>query len=83
MTLSVLLLTFAVVRKFFIVYVARELRLIFPSASATAMTIRSMHDATRGEHIGKMKMKALSIAFSIAFILRVVSQYCLGILWEW
>ncbi|TLD26101.1 oligopeptide transporter [Venturia nashicola] len=70
-------------RKFFIVYVARELRLIFPSASATAMTIRSMHDATRGEQVGKMKMKALSIAFGIAFTLRVVSQYCLGILWEW
>jgi hypothetical protein len=72
-----------IVRKFFIIYVARELRLIFPSASATAMTIRSMHDAVRGEQIGKMKMKALSIAFSIAFVMRVVSQYCLGILWEW
>jgi uncharacterized oligopeptide transporter (OPT) family protein len=71
------------VRKFFIVYVARELRLIFPSASATAMTIRSMHDAANGETIGKMKMKALSIAFSTALVLRVVSQYALGILWEW
>ncbi|KAE9974174.1 hypothetical protein BLS_003255 [Venturia inaequalis] len=70
-------------RKFFIIYVARELRLIFPSASATAMTIRSMHDAVRGEQVGKLKMKALSIAFGFAFTLRVVSQYCLGILWEW
>jgi OPT family oligopeptide transporter len=70
-------------RKFFIIYVARELRLVFPSASATAMTIRSMHDAANGEAIGKLKMKALSIAFSIAFVLRVVSQYALGILWEW
>jgi hypothetical protein len=42
-----------------------------------------MHNAVRGEAIGKMKMKALSIALSIAFILRVVSQYALGILWEW
>jgi OPT family oligopeptide transporter len=70
-------------RKFFIIYVARELRLIFPSASATAMTIRSMHDAANGEAIGKLKMKGLSIAFSAAFLLRVVSQYALGILWEW
>lgn len=70
-------------RKFFIIYVARELRLIFPSASACAMTIRSMHDAVNGEAIGKMKMKALGIAFTLACVLRVVSQYCLGILWEW
>jgi uncharacterized oligopeptide transporter (OPT) family protein len=71
------------VRKFFIIYVARELRLIFPTPSATAMTIRSMHAAATGEAIAKMKMKALSISFSAAFILRVVSQYALGILWDW
>jgi hypothetical protein len=71
------------VRKFFIIYVARELRLIFPTPSATAMTIRSMHDAVRGEVIGKLKMKALSIAFLFAITLRVVSQYAPGILWEW
>ncbi|KAF2397436.1 oligopeptide transporter [Trichodelitschia bisporula] len=70
-------------RKFFILYIAREMRLIFPSASATAMTIRSMHDALKGEAIGKMKMKALSAAFIGALVLRVVSQYAVGILWEW
>ena len=42
-----------------------------------------MHAAATGEAIAKMKMKALSISFSIAFILRVVSQYALGILWDW
>jgi hypothetical protein len=71
------------VRKFFIIYVARELQLVFPTSSATALTIRSMHDAVRGETIGKMKMKALSWAFAAAMVLRVVSQYALGILWEW
>lgn len=30
-----------------------------------------------------MKMVALSWSFSAALILRVVSQYCLGILWDW
>ncbi|KAF2723590.1 oligopeptide transporter [Polychaeton citri CBS 116435] len=70
-------------RKFFIVYVARELRLIFPTPSAVAMTIRSMHGAANGEAVAKMKMKALSIAFSLALILRVVSQYAIGILWDW
>jgi len=73
----------APLRKFFIIYVARELRLIFPTASATAMTIRSMHLATTGEALAKMKLYALSAAFSGAFILRIVSQYALGILWDW
>jgi hypothetical protein len=71
------------VRKFFIVYVARELRLIFPTPSATAMTIRSMHQAVTGERMAKLKMKGLSIAFSGALIVRVVSQYATGILWDW
>jgi uncharacterized oligopeptide transporter (OPT) family protein len=71
------------VRKFFIIYVARELRLIFPTPSATAMTIRSMHQAVTGEAMAKMKMKALSIAFAGALVLRVVSQYAIGILWDW
>ncbi|KAI9701688.1 MAG: hypothetical protein M1820_006316 [Bogoriella megaspora] len=70
-------------RKFFIIYVARELRLIFPTPSATAMTIRSMHAAITGELEAKMKMKALSAAFTAAILLRVVSQYAIGILWDW
>ncbi|KAF4549365.1 OPT oligopeptide transporter-like protein 3 [Elsinoe fawcettii] len=70
-------------RKFFIIYVARELRLIFPTPTATAMTIRSMHMAATGEAIAKMKMAALGYAFSAALILRVVSQYAIGILWDW
>jgi len=70
-------------RKFFIIYVARELRLIFPTPSATAMTIRSMHLAVTGEAIAKLKMRALGWAFSGAVLLRVVSQYAPGILWDW
>ena len=70
-------------RKFFIIYVARELRLVFPTPSATAMTIRSMHAAATGASLAKLKMKALSYAFSGALLLRVVSQYATGILWDW
>ena len=47
------------------------------------MTIRSMHLATTGEAVAKLKTIALGIAFSGALILRVVSQYALGILWDW
>lgn len=71
------------VRKFFIIYVARELKLVFPTPSATAMTIRAMHMAATGETIAKLKMRALGIAFSIALVLRVVSQYATGIIWDW
>ena len=70
-------------RKFFIIYVARELRLIFPTNSATALTIRSMHLAAGGEALAKLKMRAMSGAFTGAMLLRVVSQYALGILWDW
>ncbi|KAI9675061.1 MAG: hypothetical protein M1817_001467 [Caeruleum heppii] len=70
-------------RKFFIIYLARELRLIFPTATATAMTIRSMHAAIGGAEVAKAKTKALGWAFGAAMVLRVVSQYCLGILWDW
>lgn len=73
----------APLRKFFIVHVARELRLTFPSSSATAVTIRSMHAAVGGELTAKKKAWALCIAFAFAIILRVVSQYAIGILWDW
>lgn len=76
-------LIWSAVRKFFIIYIARELRMIFPTPMATAMTIRSMHNALGGERLAMMKMKALSIAFSCAIVLRVVSQYAIGILWDW
>ncbi|KAF3909969.1 hypothetical protein ABW20_dc0107357 [Dactylellina cionopaga] len=71
-------------RKFFIINVARELSLIFPTATATAVSIRAMH-ATGGEAYGqaKQKIKALGISFAGAFLLRVISQYCIGILWDW
>jgi hypothetical protein len=42
-----------------------------------------MHDAVGGQVIGKMKMKAMGWAFGASMVLRVVSQYALGILWEW
>ncbi|WPH01424.1 Hypothetical protein R9X50_00427000 [Acrodontium crateriforme] len=70
-------------RKLFIIYLARELKLVFPTPLATSLTIRSMHAAATGEAIAKLKMRALSYAFSFAFVLRVVSQYCAGILWNW
>ncbi|KAK8053040.1 hypothetical protein PG996_012341 [Apiospora saccharicola] len=77
-------LFFAVpLRKFFVINVARELKLMFPTPTATALTIRSMHAVGSGAAEALAKVKALGIAFAGAITLRVVSDYALGILWDW
>ncbi|PNS18116.1 hypothetical protein CAC42_3561 [Sphaceloma murrayae] len=70
-------------RKFFIINVARELRLMFPTSTATAMTIRSMHAAGSGGAEAMKKLKALGIAFGAAIVQRVASYYAIGILYDW
>jgi hypothetical protein len=70
-----------IVRQFFIIQVARDLHLIFPSSSATAITIRGMHLAADGGSTARRKMRALIQAFSFACVVRVMSQYAIGILW--
>ncbi|KLJ06714.1 hypothetical protein EMPG_17791 [Blastomyces silverae] len=77
------LLSVAPLRNFFLVQVARELNLIFPSSSATAITIRSMHQAASGASMARQKLAALLYAFIFAVILRVASQYAIGVLWDW
>jgi len=77
-------LFFAVpLRKFFIIQTARELRLIYPSSTATAMTIRSMHAVGTGSAEAVKKLKALLITFGAAIVHRVVSYYAIGILYDW
>ncbi|TVY28884.1 putative metal-nicotianamine transporter [Lachnellula hyalina] len=72
-------------RKFFIISVARDLHLVFPTPSATAITIRNMHQAVGGgkSSIPRRKMKVLCIAFGFALVHRVMSPYAPGILWDW
>ncbi|KAH7156098.1 OPT oligopeptide transporter protein-domain-containing protein [Dactylonectria macrodidyma] len=70
-------------RKFFIINVARELNLVFPTPTATAMTIRSMHAVGSGAADAMRKIKALGYAFVGAFLLIVVGQYADGILHNW
>lgn len=77
-------LFFAVpLRKFFIIQVSRELRLIYPSSTATAMTIRSMHALGTGSAEAMKKLKALLWTFGAAIVHRVVSYYAIGILYDW
>lgn len=71
-------------RKFFIINMAKELNLIFPTATATAFAIRSMHTVGGAAgNIAVKKSRALGYTFLVCIIWRVVSQYALGILWDW
>lgn len=57
--------------------------MLFPSPTATALTIRSMHAAGTGAKQAMSKLKALGIAFSAALVQRVASYYAVGILYDW
>ncbi|KAK0624555.1 OPT oligopeptide transporter protein-domain-containing protein [Bombardia bombarda] len=70
-------------RKFFIIHVARELKLMFPTPTAVALTIRSMHAGAAGSVAAVKKLKCLGLAFGASFIHRVVSYYAIGILYDW
>lgn len=70
-------------RKFFIINVARELNLVFPSPTATAVAIRSMHAVGNGAADAMKKVKALFFAFTGAFVHIIVCQYADGILHNW
>lgn len=70
-------------RKFFIINVARELNLVFPTPTATALTIRSMHAVGSGAQDAMKKIKALGYSFLGALVHIVVSQYADGILHNW
>lgn len=70
-------------RRFFIINVARELNLVFPTPTATAMTIRSMHAVGSGAADAMKKVKALGWAFLLAILIIVVGQYADGILHNW
>ncbi|KAH6714629.1 OPT oligopeptide transporter protein-domain-containing protein [Leptodontidium sp. MPI-SDFR-AT-0119] len=73
----------APMRNFFVKSVAREMNLTFPSATAVALTIRAIHTTAGGSDEAKKKVRALCYAFVVALVLRVVSQYANGIIWDW
>jgi uncharacterized oligopeptide transporter (OPT) family protein len=66
-------------RKFYIL----KLKLVFPSGVAAAYTIHSLHVGKNAEVTARKKTKALIYAFIFAIILRVVSEYAPGVLWDW
>nr|UOP56991.1 putative oligopeptide transporter [Thecaphora frezii] len=64
-------------RKFYIL----KQRLVFPSPTATAYTIRSLH-VPGGEAVAKKQSLALLFAFAGAFVFVVINQYASGILMD-
>ncbi|KAH7928026.1 PMSR-domain-containing protein [Leucogyrophana mollusca] len=66
-------------RQFYIL----KLKLVFPSGVAAAYTIRSLHVGRNAEANARKKTKALIYAFLGAIVLRVVSEYAPGLLWDW
>ncbi len=70
-------------RKFFIIQVARELKLMFPTPTAVALTIRSMHAGALGSIDAVKKLKCLAVCFIGALVHRVGSYYAIGILYDW
>ncbi|RYP68497.1 hypothetical protein DL771_006649 [Monosporascus sp. 5C6A] len=68
-------------RKFFIIQVGRELKLLFPTPTAVALTIKSMHAGAAGAREALSKLKALGLAFVASLVQRVASYYAVGIFW--
>lgn len=66
-------------RKFYII----RLKGIFPTPTATAITIRNLHGATGGGKDGIKKAVVLLSAFGIACVFKVASTYAPGIMWDW
>ncbi|KAG1733721.1 hypothetical protein EDB19DRAFT_1830851 [Suillus lakei] len=60
-----------------------KLKLVFPSGVAAAYTIQSLHVGKNAEVTARKKTKALIYAFTFAILLRVVSEYAPGMLWDW
>ncbi|MBW0468872.1 hypothetical protein O181_008587 [Austropuccinia psidii MF-1] len=62
-------------------YILRQ-KLLFPTASATAIAIHKLHSESNGEGSGKQQVKCLGFVFAGSVSLRVLSQYLPGVFLE-
>ncbi|KAI0739263.1 OPT oligopeptide transporter [Daedaleopsis nitida] len=60
-----------------------KLKLTFPSAVASAYTIRSLHVGRHAAANARKKTLALVTSFLLAILLRITSEYAPGIMWDW
>ncbi|KAF7555873.1 hypothetical protein G7Z17_g1842 [Cylindrodendrum hubeiense] len=76
-------------RKMFLIHLGRALRLIFPTGTAAAIVIRSLHTGIEmtggtGRTPGKSTSARMpGLTFLACFIWPVVTQYAPGILYDW
>lgn len=64
-------------------YFILKQRLVFPTPTATAFTIRSLHSGPAGEIIAKAKAKCLAITLGACFAFKVLNGYIPGIFLDW
>jgi uncharacterized oligopeptide transporter (OPT) family protein len=70
-------LFFAVpLRRYFVI----KVKLLFPSPTASAVTIRSLHDSVQGEGVGKVKAKWMLWSFVAALLFSMAGWLVPGIL---
>ncbi|KAG4305629.1 hypothetical protein PORY_001185 [Pneumocystis oryctolagi] len=66
-------------RKFYILYQ----KLVFPTPSACALTIHSLHSGNVASSVIKKKAWSLVFSFAFSFFMRIYSNYVPGIIWSW
>ncbi|OQO12825.1 hypothetical protein B0A48_02289 [Cryoendolithus antarcticus] len=66
-------------RKFYIL----KQKLPFPSSTAAAVAIHSLHSGKNAEANARKKTRALAIAFVASITFKCVAEYAPGILWDW
>ncbi|KAK0537545.1 hypothetical protein OC834_000469 [Tilletia horrida] len=84
------LITFTIVSAFYGCFFAvplrgffvRRLKLVFPSPTATAITIKGLH-SVGGARRARQQTIILGVTFMAAMVWCVINQYVMGILYEW
>lgn len=74
-------LSYAVgLRKMFLIRIARPLSLVYPTGSAAAVTIRTLHSETDGK--SSKTLAVPSITFCASLVWPIASSYAPGVLYE-
>lgn len=72
-------LFYTALRRYYIV----KQKLVFPTPSATAYTIRALHNTKTGADAAKKKSRGLMYTFAGTFVFKVVNSYVPGVLLDW
>ncbi|KAL2850654.1 OPT superfamily oligopeptide transporter [Aspergillus pseudoustus] len=73
----------AFMRKRFVIGLARELQLSYPTAVAVATTIRNFHQRTTGDRLFRKQTRVLLLVFAFCLVWVVGTSYATGILFDW